>query len=243
MAPIHVDEATGSDETGKGTPEAPYQSLAFALYTHPDGAFQIRKDASTPYDEPTQSALKKAKKGADGIEKKKKKAEELAQREAKEKADARERKEKKLEESKKIVLQEDSSLPKATKVRTDNPCRLVCAIENPLWGRCRRRSPTLPPSAHNVSAHLDGYIGFGTRRRSFSSSSATVPATSSACYLDRSHRPTKLSPSHSSRQSKSLARSRSFRRVRPLLVDMSWLWITGKYSVRHRAEMRRLPTA
>ena len=61
MAPIHVDEATGSDETGKGTPEAPYQSLAFALYTHPDGAFQIRKDASTPYDEPTQSALKKAK--------------------------------------------------------------------------------------------------------------------------------------------------------------------------------------
>ena len=122
MAPIHVDEATGSDETGKGTPEAPYQSLAFALYTHPDGAFQIRKDASTPYDEPTQSALKKAKKGADGIEKKKKKAEELAQREAKEKADARERKEKKLEESKKIVLQEDPSLPKATKVRMNRLC-------------------------------------------------------------------------------------------------------------------------
>ena len=118
MAPIYVDEATGSDETGKGTQDAPYQSLAFALYSHPDGTFQIRKDANTPYDEPTQSALKKAKKNADGIEKKKKKAEEIAAREAKEKAEARERKEKKLEESKKIVLQEDPSLPKATKVCT-----------------------------------------------------------------------------------------------------------------------------
>ena len=85
MAPIHVDESTGSDETGKGTPEAPYQSLAFALYTHPDGPYVIRKDASGTYEEPTQSALKKAKKGADGIEKKRKKAEELAEREAKEK--------------------------------------------------------------------------------------------------------------------------------------------------------------
>ncbi|EJF60667.1 asparaginyl-tRNA synthetase [Dichomitus squalens LYAD-421 SS1] len=120
MAPIYVDEAAGSDDTGKGSQEAPYQSLAFALYTHPDGQFQIRKDADTPYDEPTQSALKKAKKGADGIEKKKKKAEELAQREAKEKAEARERKEKKLEESKKIVLQEDPGLPKATKAKIAN---------------------------------------------------------------------------------------------------------------------------
>lgn len=119
MAPIHVDESAGSDETGKGTPEQPYQTLAFALYTHPEEKFVIRKDASAAYEEPTQSALKKAKKGADGIEKKRKKAEELAEREAKEKAEARERKEKRLEESKKIVLQEDPSLPKAVKVRID----------------------------------------------------------------------------------------------------------------------------
>ena len=117
MAPIHVEESAGSDETGKGTPEAPYQTLAFAVYSHPEGPYAIRKDASGTYEEPTQSALKKAKKGADGIEKKRKKAEELAEREAKEKADARERKEKKLEESKKIVLKEDSSLPAAVKVR------------------------------------------------------------------------------------------------------------------------------
>ncbi|RDX44243.1 asparaginyl-tRNA synthetase [Lentinus brumalis] len=120
MAPIHVDESAGSDETGKGTPEAPYQTLAFALYSHPEGPYVIRKDASGTYEEPTQSALKKAKKGADGIEKKRKKAEELAEREAKEKAEARERKEKKLEESKKIVLQEDSSLPAAVKAKIGN---------------------------------------------------------------------------------------------------------------------------
>ena len=119
MAPYHVDEAIGSDETGKGTSEQPYQSLAFAVYSHPDGPFVIRKDASTPFDEPTQSALKKAKKGADGIEKKRKKAEELAEREAKESAAAREKREKKLEESKKIVLVQDPSLPAAVKVRLD----------------------------------------------------------------------------------------------------------------------------
>ena len=117
MALIHIDEAAGSDDTGKGTSDAPYQSLVFAVYSHPEGPYLIRKDASGTYEEPTQSALKKAKKGADGIEKKKKKAEELAEREAKEQAAARERREKKLEESKKIVLVEDSSLPPAKKVR------------------------------------------------------------------------------------------------------------------------------
>jgi asparaginyl-tRNA synthetase len=116
MSTIHVDETAGSDDTGKGTPELPYQSLAFALYTHPDAKFAIRKDATAEYEEPTQSALKKAKKGADGIEKKRKKAEELAQREANEKKEARERREKQIEESKRIVLVEDSSLPPAKTV-------------------------------------------------------------------------------------------------------------------------------
>ncbi|OSC98435.1 asparaginyl-tRNA synthetase [Trametes coccinea BRFM310] len=120
MAPIHVDESAGSDETGKGTPEQPYQTLAFALYSHPEEKFLIRKDAAGTYEEPTQSALKKAKKGADGIEKKRKKAQELAEREAKELAEARERKEKKLEESKKIVLEEDPSLPVAVKSKIGN---------------------------------------------------------------------------------------------------------------------------
>ncbi|KAI0785792.1 asparaginyl-tRNA synthetase [Abortiporus biennis] len=118
MAPYYVDEGTGSDDTGKGTQEQPYQSLAFALFSHgQDSAVLIRKDASGTYEEPTQSALKKAKKGADGLEKKRKKAEELAEREAKEKKEEKERREKLIEESKKIVLQEDASLPKAKKAK------------------------------------------------------------------------------------------------------------------------------
>lgn len=119
MAPIYIDEAVGSDTTGNGTIEAPYQSLGVALFNHPTSAsaFLIRKDAAAgTYEEPTQSSLKKAKKTADGLEKKKKKAEELAEREAKEKGDEKERREKILEESKKIVLEEDGTLPKPTKV-------------------------------------------------------------------------------------------------------------------------------
>ena len=117
MPSIHVDETTGSDEIGKGTPDQPYQSLAFAIFTHPSATILIRKGAEATYEEPTQSALKKAKKNAEGLEKKRKKAQELADREAKEKKDERERREKQIEESKKIVLTEDASLPSAKKVR------------------------------------------------------------------------------------------------------------------------------
>ena len=120
MSSVYVDEAVGSDETGKGTQESPYKSLAFAVYSSSgldNVKYLIRKDATVDYDEATQSSLKKAKKGADGIEKKKKKAEELAAREDSEKKAERERKEKLLEESKKIILEEDPTLPKAAKVK------------------------------------------------------------------------------------------------------------------------------
>ncbi|KIP09005.1 hypothetical protein PHLGIDRAFT_103447 [Phlebiopsis gigantea 11061_1 CR5-6] len=117
MATIHVDETTGSDETGTGTSEQPYQTLAFALFTHSDAKLLTRKDVGSAYDEPTQSAVKKARKGADGLEKKRKKAEELAAREAQDKAAERERREKLIEESKKIVLVEDPALPVAKKAK------------------------------------------------------------------------------------------------------------------------------
>lgn len=117
MAPYYIDETSGSDTTGDGTEQKPYQTLAFALFTHGQSeATLIRKDSSTPYEEPTQSALKKAKKNADGLEKKKKKAEELAEREAREKGDADQKREKLIEESKHIKLVDDPSLPKPTKV-------------------------------------------------------------------------------------------------------------------------------
>lgn len=120
MSSIHIDEKAGSDATGKGTADQPYESLAFALYTHqtaePAAKFLIRKDSAGTYEEPTQSALKKAKKGADGLEKKRKKAEELAAKDAAADNEEKERREKLLADSKKIVLQEDESLPKSTRV-------------------------------------------------------------------------------------------------------------------------------
>lgn len=119
MSTIYIDETTGSDVTGQGTETQPYQTLAFAIFTTADAKYSIRKDANAPYDEPTQSALKRAKKGADGLEKKRKKAEELAEREAKEMGEEREKREKLLEESKSVVLVEDTNLPKPIKVISD----------------------------------------------------------------------------------------------------------------------------
>ncbi|RDB25007.1 Asparagine--tRNA ligase, cytoplasmic [Hypsizygus marmoreus] len=121
MAPIHIDETAGSDTTGNGTADLPYQTLGFALFTHGTAeSFVTRKDSAGTYEEPTQSSLKKAKKTAEGLEKKRKKAEELAEREAKEHGEAKERREKLLEESKKVKLLEDSKLPKAIKSKIVN---------------------------------------------------------------------------------------------------------------------------
>jgi asparaginyl-tRNA synthetase len=119
MSTFYIDEAAGLDETGHGSQEQPYKSLAFAIFaaTEIDGArYMIRKDSSAEYTEPTQSSLKKAIKGAEGLEKKRKKTEELAAREANEKQADKEKREKILEESKKVVLKEDSELPQAIKV-------------------------------------------------------------------------------------------------------------------------------
>jgi asparaginyl-tRNA synthetase len=122
MAPIHVDETLGSDLTGTGTPDQPYQTLGFASFTH-GGAVDLltRKDANGKYEEPTQSALKKAKKTADGLEKKRKKQDEVAAKDTREKVE----RDKLLEESRKIVLIEDGALPKAIKAKIAhlNPLR------------------------------------------------------------------------------------------------------------------------
>ncbi|CAA7260414.1 unnamed protein product [Cyclocybe aegerita] len=118
MSKIYVDETAGSDATGTGILEQPYQSLAQAIYAHGEAAaFLIRKGSEAEYDEPTQSSLKKAKKNAAGIEKKKKKEEEQAQRDAQKQGEEKEKREKLLEESKKIILEEDSSLPAATRAK------------------------------------------------------------------------------------------------------------------------------
>lgn len=144
MATIHIDETGGSDTTGNGAQDQPYQSLGFAVFTHGAAAsFLTRKDATGTYEEPTLSSLKKAKKTAEGIEKKKKKQEELAAREAKEQGEAKEKREKLLEESKKIKLQEDPTLPQTVKV-----CNLfitAVAIENDNDHVVENRSSRKPP--------------------------------------------------------------------------------------------------
>lgn len=142
MAPFHIDAATGSDEKGDGSANQPYQSLGYVLFVHgqeiapKDLLFRTGTADAIEYKEPSQSALKKAKKEADGLEKKRKRAEEAKEREAKKDADEAAKRAKKIEESKAIVLEEDPSLPAAVKVRilgfhpglvTD---RVICAGQN-----------------------------------------------------------------------------------------------------------------
>lgn len=117
MSTIYIDQATGIDAASNGTIDRPYQTLAYAIFTAPPSevdstVYQIRKNADAEYDTPTQSAAKKAKKDAQGLEKKRLKAEA----EEKEARERQERREKRLEESRKVVLVEDPSLATSTKV-------------------------------------------------------------------------------------------------------------------------------
>ena len=117
MSAIYIDQVIGVDAPGNGTIDRPYQTLTYAIFSTPsteaDPVFQIRKSADAEYDAPTQSATKKAKKDAQGLHKKRLKA-EAEQKEARER---QERRQKRLEESRKVVLTEDLSLPTPTKVR------------------------------------------------------------------------------------------------------------------------------
>jgi asparaginyl-tRNA synthetase len=122
---IYVNQKDGSDDTGTGTAEAPYQTLVQAILKHGQSStFSLRADSSTDYSAPSPTALKRAKKDAEIRERKTKKAEEKEAREQENKATERERAEKKIEESKMVILQEDPSLPKSTKVGWWNICSL-----------------------------------------------------------------------------------------------------------------------
>ena len=80
MSSIYIDQTSGVDAGGRGTIDQPYQTLAYAIFPTPAGAaegtqYQIRKGPDADYDAPTQSATKKTKKDAQGLEKKRLKAE------------------------------------------------------------------------------------------------------------------------------------------------------------------------
>lgn len=122
MSTVYVHATTGVDATtATGTEQSPFQSAAYALYVSPEGTkIQVFKEATEEspagYFEISASALKKAKKGAEGLKKKeekaKKQAEEKAAKDAEESA--------KLLEAMKITITEDKSLPKAKKIKILN---------------------------------------------------------------------------------------------------------------------------
>lgn len=122
MSTVYVHSATGVDaSSATGSEQAPYQSAAYALYvSEPDVKILVYKDATDEsaagYYEISASALKKAKKGAEGLKKKeekaKKQAEEKAAKDAEESA--------KMLEAMKITITEDKSLPPAKKIKLLN---------------------------------------------------------------------------------------------------------------------------
>lgn len=111
MSLIYV-ETGGSDTTGHGSLEKPYQSLAQAIYAHGDAQFKIRKTPNAKYEEPTPTSLKKAKNIARRMEMKADRQHELNEKMREEE----EKRKNRLKDSKTIVLHEDLALPTATRV-------------------------------------------------------------------------------------------------------------------------------
>jgi len=117
---VYVDEEKGSDETGTGSEETPYATAIQAMTVKgQDANILTRKKAADEYQPITKSALKKVKTAVESNERKAKKAAEEAEKNAKAAAEAKAREEKRIEESKKVVLVEDESLPKAARSKIE----------------------------------------------------------------------------------------------------------------------------
>lgn len=115
---VYVNEKTGKDSSDfKGTEDQPFETPAYALFVNPDAKVfvykQVEDSEEFAYSEISASALKKAKKGAEGIKKKQEKQLKLEQQQ-KAKADEVA---KKLAEADLITIEEDKSLPQAKKIK------------------------------------------------------------------------------------------------------------------------------
>ena len=118
---VYVDTVIGNDTDGDGSANAPYLTASHALDVSDPQTIKIHirvaeGELKGQWAEITQSALKKATRDAQGIKKKREKAEQLALKNASEDAAKRERQAKRIEESKQVTLTEDSTLPTAIKV-------------------------------------------------------------------------------------------------------------------------------
>ncbi|KAJ5521684.1 hypothetical protein N7527_005799 [Penicillium freii] len=129
---IYIDEDVGRDESpATGTETAPYKTLIHAYVEHPpttEGIQYLTRKSQTDaagedvdpaakleWKPATKSAMKKANNLWEQRKKKAAKEQELAIRE---KAEA-DKRQKVLEDAKKIVIKEDTSLPKPVRVRLD----------------------------------------------------------------------------------------------------------------------------
>lgn len=114
---VYVHEKTGSDSADAGSEQKPYLSAAFAAFSLPESKIlvykQVEDSEEYAYTEISASALKKAKKGAEGLKKKAEKA--VKQQEAQKAKDAE--KALKIADLDLISIEEDTLLPPARKIK------------------------------------------------------------------------------------------------------------------------------
>ncbi|OJD30506.1 asparaginyl-trna synthetase [Diplodia corticola] len=122
MATIYIDEDIGKDETTQqGTEESPFKTLQFAYLQRPaEAQYLTRKsqsedEAAKEWKPVAKAGLKKAVNYYDQQKKKAAREQELTAQRAKEEAERA----KVLEEAKKVVIEEDTSLPQAVKIKLD----------------------------------------------------------------------------------------------------------------------------
>lgn len=117
MSKVFVNESSGSDAATAGSEQLPYQTPAYAVFKQPEATVYVykQKEGSEEYEyaEISPSALKKAKKGAEGLKKKEEKQLKQAEQDKKKQEEAA----KKMAELDLIKIVEDKSLPEAEKIK------------------------------------------------------------------------------------------------------------------------------
>jgi asparaginyl-tRNA synthetase len=144
---IYIDEDVGKDESATGAQDAPYKTLLQAMISHPGASYQTRKSETGAVEEgvdptsrlewkpPTKSAMKKANNLFEAHKKKQAKASDLAVRE---KAEA-DKRQAVLEEAKKVILEEDKSLPAPVRIKLDetDPAKITLGSKETTGTRVR----------------------------------------------------------------------------------------------------------
>ncbi|XDT23497.1 Aminoacyl-transfer RNA synthetases class-II family profile [Nakaseomyces glabratus] len=120
---VYIHEVKGVDETGvAGTQEQPFKTAAFALFSsETEPKLFVYKDADGEYQEISASALKKARKGCEGLKKKAIKQKEQDAKKQQQDADNAAKQMAALN----IKIEEDKSLPEAKKCKIGQSYELV----------------------------------------------------------------------------------------------------------------------